>query len=79
MTKDALPDDNGSKATLREVIDLLHQLDREWTERFDMMDVKYVSRDVCMERHRHVDPRQIWAGAAAISILIPLVTYILFR
>ena len=62
------------RATIREVVKMLQELDSKIDHKFAVLDEKYVLRAACRERHKYVDPRQIWAATAALAILGPLLT-----
>lgn len=78
-------DVTNGRATIREVRDLLdaHERNdrarsddlRNWLDdKLSALDEKYVWRQSCVERHRYIDPRQIWAAAAILSIIGPALT-----
>ena len=86
---DASVEPNG-KASIREVRDLLQDHEeaerarseefRNWLDgKFTALDNKYVFRESCIERHKYIDPRQIWAAAALLSVLGPVLTALALR
>ena len=79
------PEASNGRASIREVRDLLQDHEeaertrsdefRTWLDgKFTAMDEKYVLRAACIERHKYIDPRQIWAAAAVLAILGPAIT-----
>lgn len=55
----SMPEEGNGRASIREVIDRIQELDDKWDKRFDDLSRRYVTQAVCHERHEHIDVEAI--------------------
>jgi len=71
------PVGNGDIVHTRELFEMERRIKRHIDSCFDHLDEKYVLRAACRERHRYIDPRQIWGAVATLAVIVPIVTRLL--
>jgi len=67
-------EDGNGRVTNKELYDAINCLRNDLYEKIDSLGREYVRVPVCDEKHKYIDPRQIWGAAIAGSLVMATVT-----